>query len=260
MRSYLTNPLVKILALSSVLASAEAARPFPTASNPISKQALKVRGGWSPLEGVDSVAAITKLGLGAGTVTTISPSTVLDKIGIENVDPICLLLARRTGNIILTYFIVAYCLLCQDMSVSTAVGIGVLPTIVDLLKTLFDGTKHLGFHAEGQVVALIIFTIFSYLLLNDSFISKDDVLKLYSGWLILNGVLMGCFPKLACKAWGDIDAAGLSALQSFVSVWGIGILSVGTLTGFLATDMVATKAVALGAVPFLTKIVLSKLV
>jgi len=261
MRSYLTNPLVKILALASVLASAESARPFPTPSNPISEQALKTRGGWNPLDDLATTNAISKLGLGVGIATTLSSSSVLDKIGIENVDPICRLVARRIGGSILAFSIIAYCLHCHDISPSTAVGIACLPTIVELLKTLFDGThKDLGFPAEGQAIVLVITIIFSYLFLGESRISKDDVLNLYSAWLVLNGILMGYLPKLACKAWGDIDADDLHALQFFVSLWGFSLLSLGALTGFLATDIMNTKAVVLGAVPFLSKIILSKLV
>ena len=259
MRCNLSNLLARTLVLSSAISFAKAASPFPTPSNPLSHQALEVRGGWTHLDGMDTTKAIAKLGLAVGTATSLSTKTVLDKSGIEKVDPISLLIARRIGVIILSYSIVAYFLLSQNTSPSTAVGIACLPTIVELSKTLFDGThKDLGFPAAGQAIVAFITAIFSFSLLNESDFSNFNPLKIYSGWLVFNGVLMGCFPKLACKAWGDIDATGLSALQNFTSVWGFSLLSLGALSGFLATGMVTNKALALGALPFFSKLILSK--
>mmetsp|Transcript_13310 Transcript_13310/g.33493 ORF Transcript_13310/g.33493 Transcript_13310/m.33493 type:complete len:263 (-) Transcript_13310:100-888(-) len=259
MLSHPSFPLSKVLALSSVFTLAEAAAHFLIPSNPIGQKALELRGGWNPLDSVDTTNAITRLGLGLGAATTISTRTVLDELDIENVDPISLLVARRIGGSILNFFIIAYCVLCQGTSVATAVAMGSLVIVVELSKTLFDGTpKTLGFPALGQAIFLATTVLFSYAALNDTPIAKDDLLKIWSGWVLLNGVLMGCFPKLACKTWGDIDASDLSALQSFVSYWGFSLLSVGVLTGLLTTDLPVTQAVGLGAVPFLTKIVLSK--
>merc|ERR1712087_367665 len=140
MRCCLSNPLlVTVLVLSSILASAEATRPFPASNNPISHKALNVRGGWTPLDGIDVAKALPKIGLGMGTATALSTKTVLDKIGVEEVDPMSLLVARRIGAVLLNYSIIAYYLQCQDASVPTAVGLGVLPVIVELTKGLFDG-------------------------------------------------------------------------------------------------------------------------
>lgn len=261
MRYYLSNLLVQTLILSSAISFAAAARPFPTPSNLLSQKALEVRGGWTPLDGVDTTKVITKLGLAVGTATALSSKTVLDKSGIENVDPISLLVTRRIGGIILSFSIASYFLLFHDASASTAVGIACLPTIIELSKTLFDGThKDLGFPAAGQAIVLVITACFSFSLLSDSDFSKDNLLKIYSGWLLFNGLLMGCFPKLACKAWGEIDATSLPVLQQFTSLWGFGILSLGTLSGFLATGVMTNKALTLGAIPFISRLVLSKFV
>ena len=48
MRCYLSNLLVQTAVLSLAVASAMAASPFPTGSNPLTRQALELRGGWTP--------------------------------------------------------------------------------------------------------------------------------------------------------------------------------------------------------------------
>merc|ERR1712194_556914 len=137
--------------------------------------------------------------------------------------------------------------------------------IIDLSKTLFDGThKELGFPAAGQVFVLMVSSTFSFLFLNANSpllsSSKDTLLlKIYAGWLLTNGVLMGCFPKLACQAYGEIDASGLPVLQYFVSLWGFSLLSLGTLSGCLGTGiMTIEKALAVSALPFCSRFILSK--
>lgn len=258
------------------MSSAKAvSRPFLSAqksSDPLTTRqaALDLRGGggggcWiSALDGVGATKTITTgIGLAAGTATTISTRTVLKKFfGVENLDPISLLTARRIGVTILSFSIASYFLLIHNASPSTAVGIACLPTVVELSKTLFDGTPaDLGFPAAGQAIVLLITSIFGVSFLNDnSHLSKDALLKIHSGWLLSNGVLMGCLPKLACKAWGDIDATGLEVLKYYVSMWGFGLLSLGTLSGCLANGMVTSKALAVGALPFLSKLILSKFV
>ena len=174
MSCYLIKLLVQTLVFSSAISSADAARPFLTPRNLLHQQALKVRGGWT--EG-DTTKAITKLGLIAGTATSLSAKAVVDKSNIENVDPVSLLVIRRTGVSLLTFSIISYFLLFQDASAFTAVGISCLPVNVDLCKTLFDGTpKDLGFPAAGQVLVLFVNAILGFLLLNDSPFSKDTVL------------------------------------------------------------------------------------
>uniref|UniRef100_A0A7S3VEX2 Uncharacterized protein n=1 Tax=Chaetoceros debilis TaxID=122233 RepID=A0A7S3VEX2_9STRA len=311
MRCYLSNPPLVVkasLILSSILvSSAEAAitRPFPNVTpsnrNPIRQKALNVRGGggWNnPLDhGVDFNAAIAKalpkLGLGLGTATALSTTTVLDKyigIDLETVDPMSLLVARRIGASLLHYSIIAYFLQCHDdatwcsVSVPTAVGLGALPIIVELAKGLFDGTirKEFGVSWELQALYIFAFIAFSYSFLNvnnESFIESflpmemEMLLKMYSAFLILNGVFVGCFTKLACTFWGNIDTTdttdpGLlstSTLPTFVSIWGFIIISVGTLVGCLSmtstidSSMTTTKALALGTVPFLGKLIVNKL-
>ncbi|KAL7544289.1 hypothetical protein ACHAWF_007680 [Thalassiosira exigua] len=268
----LSNLLVHALVLLSGIVASTKASPFvprSTPSNPLSpqtQQALgKLRGGGLELCAVDSAKAITKLGLVVGTATTLSTKTVLDKSGIDDVDPIGLLVARRTGLFILSYSIAAYFLLVQDASAPTAVGIGSILNSIELSRTLFDGEhKELGFPAAGQAIVLIVNSILSYSLLNDGssdLMSKDAALKLFCWWNVLNGMFLGCFPKAACKAWGDIDAASLLTLQKFVSVWGFSLVSFGALSGLLATDDMSTgKALALCALPFLCRLALSKFV
>lgn len=259
MRSYLSKLLVQAMFLSLAITSTKAASPFPSSSNPLTRQALEFRGGWAPLDGATTAKAVTKLGLLVGTTTSLSAKTVLDKSGIENIDPMSVLTVRRTGGVILSFSIVAYFLLFQDASVPTAVGISTLPVIVDLYKTLFDGThKELGFPAAGQAIVLFAFAIFSFLFLNDSPLSEDTLLKVYSGFILSHGVLMGCFPKLACKTYGNMDANGLNVLQNFVSLWGFSLLSLGTLSAFLSTGMMTNKALALSALPFFSRFVFSK--
>uniref|UniRef100_A0A6S8ZHK7 Uncharacterized protein n=1 Tax=Chaetoceros debilis TaxID=122233 RepID=A0A6S8ZHK7_9STRA len=299
MRCYLSNPPLVVkasLILSSILvSSAEAAitRPFPNVTpsnrNPIRQKALNVRGGggWNnPLDhGVDFNAAIAKalpkLGLGLGTATALSTTTVLDKyigIDLETVDPMSLLVARRIGASLLHYSIIAYFLQCHDdatwcsVSVPTAVGLGALPIIVELAKGLFDGIhKEFGYSWELQALVLFVFIAFSYSFLNESFVESyvpmemEMLLKMYSAFLILNGVFVGCFTKLACKTWGNVNTdtaePGLSTLPTFVSIWGFSIISVGTLVGCFTIDnsMTTTKALALGTAPFLGKLIVNKL-
>jgi len=261
MISYLSKKVLvqAMLLLTLAIASTKAARPFPSSSNLVTRQALDLRGG-----GTTTAKAITTLGLVVGTTTSLSAKTVLDKSGFENIDPVSLLTTRRIGNDILSFSIVAYFLLFQKTSASTAVGISTLPTIIDLSKTLFDGTpKELGFPAASQVYVLFVFSTFNFLFLNDYsplLSSKDTLLlKIYSGWLLTNGVLMGCFPKLACQVYGDFDASSLPVLQYFVSLWGFSILSLGTLSGCLASGMMTTeKALAVSALPFCTRFIVSK--
>lgn len=266
MRSFLSNLLVKTLVLSSALASADAASPFPTASSPISHKALLVRGGFNPLDGVDTAKTLSKIGLGAGTATALSTKTVLDKLGIGNVDPVSLLVGRRIGGAILQFAIAAYFLECQGSSASTACALAFLPSMVELSKTLFDGTpKELDFPAEGQAIVLAVSSYFFYAFLNNP---SDDLFKISAGWQLLNGVFFAFFPKNAIKFWGDSgDAApkskkdataSLLTTQKFVSVWGFSLISTGILTGLLGTDMATTKALTYGAIPFLAKIILSK--
>jgi len=249
-----------MLLLTLAIASTKAASPFPSSSNPVTRQALELRGGG----GTTTAKALTTLGLVVGTTTSLSAKTVLDKSGSNKIDGVSILTTRRTGGAILSFSLVAYFLLFQQTSASTAVGISVLPTIIDLSKTLFDGThKELGFPAAGQVFVLIVSSIFSFFFLNDNsplLSSKDTLLlKIYSGWLLANGVLMGCFPKLACQAYGEFDASGLPVLQYFVSLWGFSLLSLGTLSGCLASGMMTTaKTLAVSALPFCSKFLVSK--
>ena len=291
MRCYRSNLLLAkaFLVLSSILAaSAEAARPFPTPSNPIGGRrrhkastaaasvALGVRGGWNPLEGVDAAKVLPKLGLGIGTATSLSTKTVLDKLLLfakeeettAAVDPMSLLVARRIGAFLLNYSVVAYFLQCRDASVPTAVGLGTLPIVVELAKGLFDGVhEELGYSAWPQALCLVVFFAFGYLFLHndDSFVpvETETLLKIYSVFMILNGIFLGCFTKLACKMWANIDttaaAGGSSFLPSFVSLFGFCFVSVGTLAGCFATDMSNTNALALGTVPFLGRLVVNKL-
>jgi len=250
-----------MLLLTLAIASTKAASPFPSSSNPVTRQALELRGGGG---GTTTAKALTTLGLVVGTTTSLSAKTVLDKSGFNKIDPVSILTTRRTGGAILSFSLVAYFLLFQQTSASTAVGISVLPTIIDLSKTLFDGThKELGFPAAGQVFVLIVSSTFSFLFLNENsplLSSKDTLLlKIYAGWLLTNGVLMGCFPKLACQAYGEFDASGLPVLQYFVSLWGFSLLSLGTLSGCLGTGMMTTeKALAVSALPFCSRFIVSK--
>jgi len=205
--------------------------------------------------------AFTALGLAVGTTIALSTKTVLDKSGFKDIDPMSTLTTRRIGVSILNFSLAAYFLVFQDSSASTAMGISCIPLIVELSKTLFDGThKELEIPAEGQAIVLIVTAIFSYLFLNDSPISAETVLRIYSGWAILNGMLMGCFPKLACKTYGNMDASSLAVLQSIVSLWGFGILSLGTLSGCLSTGMMTNKALVVSAIPFISRFIVSKFV
>uniref|UniRef100_A0A6S8YSN6 Uncharacterized protein n=1 Tax=Chaetoceros debilis TaxID=122233 RepID=A0A6S8YSN6_9STRA len=281
--------------------------PMSSNRNPIrqNSKALNVRGGggWNmnPLDGVgvNFNAAkgalpklLPKLGLVASSAMALSTSTVLDKyipgIDLETVDPMSLLVARRIGVTLLHYSIIAYFLQCHDdatwCSVPKAVGLGALPIIVELAKGLFDGTirKEFGVSWELQALYIFAFIAFSYSFLNvnnESFIESflpmemEMLLKMYSAFLILNGVFVGCFTKLACTFWGNIDTTdttdpGLlstSTLPTFVSIWGFIIISVGTLVGCLSmtstidSSMTTTKALALGTVPFLGKLIVNKL-
>mmetsp|Transcript_61612 Transcript_61612/g.70817 ORF Transcript_61612/g.70817 Transcript_61612/m.70817 type:complete len:268 (-) Transcript_61612:160-963(-) len=251
-----------MLLLTLVIASTKAASPFPSASNPVTRQALELRGGGG---GTTTAKALTTLGLVVGTTTSLSAKTVLDKSGFQKSYPVSILTTRRIGGAILSFSLVAYFLLFQQTSASTAVGISVLPTIIDLSKTLLDGThKELGFPAAGQVFVLMVSSTFSFLFLNDNSpllsSSKDTLLlKIYAGWLLTNGVLMGCFPKLACQAYGELDASGLPVLQYFVSLWGFSLLSLGTLSGCLGTGMMTTeKVLAVSALPFCSRFIVSK--
>mmetsp|Transcript_65611 Transcript_65611/g.77120 ORF Transcript_65611/g.77120 Transcript_65611/m.77120 type:complete len:260 (+) Transcript_65611:68-847(+) len=257
MRCSLSNLLVQTIFISSVIASTHAARPFPTTRNPLTQQAIiDLRGGG----GLATTKVITKLGLAVGTTTALSAKTVLEKSGIENADPMNLLLTRRIGESILQFSIVAYFLLFQDASVYTALGIACIPVVVEMCKTLFDGThKALGFSASGQIICLVISATFGFLFLNDSRqLSKDTLLKIHSGFLLSNGVLMGCFPKFACKFWGQMDVTDVSVIEKFISLWGFSYISIGTLSGCLATDMTTSKALGFGALPFVSRFVLSK--
>uniref|UniRef100_A0A6S8YPC1 Uncharacterized protein n=1 Tax=Chaetoceros debilis TaxID=122233 RepID=A0A6S8YPC1_9STRA len=275
--------------------------PMSSNPNPIrqNSKALNVRGGggWNmnPLDGVgvNFNAAITKalpkllpkLGLAASTAMALSTNTVLDKYipgididYIETVDPMSLLVARRIGASLMHYSIIAYLLQCHDdatwcsVSVPTAVGLGALPIIVELAKGLFDGIhKEFGYSWELQALVLFVFIAFSYSFLNESFVESyvpmemEMLLKMYSAFLILNGVFVGCFTKLACKTWGNVNTdtaePGLSTLPTFVSIWGFSIISVGTLVGCFTIDnsMTTTKALALGTAPFLGKLIVNKL-
>jgi len=205
--------------------------------------------------------AFTALGLAVGTTIALSTKTVLDKSGFKDIHPVSTLTTRRIGGSILSFSLAAYFLVFQDASASTAIGISCIPWIVELSKTLFDGThKELEIPAEGQVFVLVVTAIFSYLFLNDSPISAETVLRIYSGWTLLNGVLMGCFPKLACKTWGNMDAGGMAVLQSIVSLWGFGIISLGALSGCLSTGMMTNKALVVSAIPFISRFAISKFV
>lgn len=256
---------MKALFLSSAVCFSEAARPFPSSINPITRQALELRGGWTPLEGVTTAKTVTTLGLAFGTTTVLSTKSVLDKSGIEDMDPMGVLVTRRIGVSILSFSIAAYCLVFQDASASTAVGVSCIPIVVEIFKALFDGVhKELGFPAEGQVVVGLVFAVFSFLFLNDSPLSKDALLKINSGWLLLNGVLMGCFPSLALKTYGGMEDSDSRLmflnLKYIVSLWGFSLLSFGALSGCLATGMMPTKALALSTLPFLSRFAVSKFV
>jgi len=228
--------------------------------------ALKIRGG-----SITAAKAATALGLAVGATTALSTNTVLDKYGgiQEDMDPMGVLTTRRIGGSILSFSIAAYCLVFQNSSPSTAVGLSCVPLFIEIFKALFDGVhKELGFPAEGQVVVGLSFVAFSYLFLNDStsFLSKDTLLKIHSGWLLFHGVLIGCFPSLALKTYGGMDDASATSnkmvLQSVVSVWGFSLLSMGALSGFLATDIIVStnKALAWSTLPFLFRFLSSKFV
>jgi len=267
---YLSSLQMKAMFLSSVaLSFSEAARPIPSSSNPIARgRALELRGGggWNPLVdgATTAIKSATALGLAVGTATALSTETVLDKCGVvENMDPMGVLTTRRIGGSILSFSIAAYLLAFRDATASTAVGVSIFPLILELSKALFDGThRELGFPAEGQVMVLFSFVAFSFLFLNDSspISSKDTLLKIHSGWLLFHGVLMGCFPSLALKTYGGMDTASsgsITVLQSVVSLWGFSLLSIGALSGCLATGMTTTKALALSALPFISRLVFS---
>mmetsp|Transcript_11419 Transcript_11419/g.12943 ORF Transcript_11419/g.12943 Transcript_11419/m.12943 type:complete len:182 (-) Transcript_11419:411-956(-) len=133
-----------MLLLTLAIASTKAVSPFPSSSNPVTRQALELRGGGGG--GTTTAKALTTLGLVVGTTTSLSAKTVLDKSGFNKIDPVSILTTRRIGGAILSFSLVAYLLLFQQTSASTAVGISVLPTIIDLSMTLFDGThKELDF-------------------------------------------------------------------------------------------------------------------
>uniref|UniRef100_A0A7S3QFX6 Uncharacterized protein n=1 Tax=Chaetoceros debilis TaxID=122233 RepID=A0A7S3QFX6_9STRA len=289
--------------------------PMSSNRNPIrqNSKALNVRGGggWNmnPLDGVgvNFNAAkgalpklLPKLGLVASSAMALSTSTVLDKyipgIDLETVDPMSLLVARRIGVTLLHYSIIAYFLQCHDdatwCSVPKAVGLGALPIIVELAKGLFDGTIRKEFGVSWELQALYIFAFiafsYSFLNVNESFVNEasfvpimemEMLLKMYSAFLILNGVFLGCFTKLACTFWGNTDidtdtnidttdTTGLSstsALPTFGSIWGFSLISVGTLVGCLTStidnnNMTTTKALALGMAPFLGKLIVNKLI
>jgi len=251
MRCYLSNLLVQTAVLSLAVASAMAASPFPTGSNPLTRQALELRGGWTP-----DAKDVAKLGLAVGTATTLSTKTVLEKTGNGNLDPMSVLVARRIGGSILNYSVVAYLMLSQNASASTAAGVGCIILVVDLAKTLFDGThKELGIPAEGQAMVLFITAILSHLLINDS--GGGNLMKICSGWWITNGVLMGVFTKLALNLYGDkVDAP--PDLEYITSLWGFSIISCGTLLACLDNGMVTEKALGIGALPFLLRLAVSK--
>ena len=228
-----------------------AANPFPTQSNPLTRQALELRGGWTP-----DAKDVAKLGLAVGATTALSTKTVLEKIGKGNLDSMSVLTVRRIGGSILNYSVAAYLMLSQNASATTAIGVGATILIIELAKTLFDGThKELGIPAEGQAMVLFTTAIFSHLLINDS--GGDNLMKIYSGFTIANGLLMGIFTKLALKLYGDkVDAT--KDLECIVSLWGFAVLSWGTLVALLDNGMATEKALGLGVLPFLLRLAVIK--
>ena len=256
MRCYLSNLLVPTIVLSLAVASAMDANTFPSQSNPLTRQALELRGGWMTPDAKD----VAKLGLAVGTATTLSTKSVLEVTGNGNLDPMSVLTVRRIGGLILNYSVAAYLMLSQiNASASTAVGVGSIVTVVELAKTLFDGThKELGIPAEGQVIVLFITAIFSQLLINNDS-GGGNLMKIYSGWSITNGVLMGVFAKLAIALYGSkVDAP--PDLVCIVSLWGFSLISWGTLMALLDNGMATEKALGLGALPFLFRLAVSKFV
>merc|ERR1712165_626780 len=98
-----------------------------------------------PVDTVAASKAFTKLGLAFGATAAFSSKKVAEKSGVKDIDPMSLLVVRRIGVAILSYSIAAYFLLFEDASAATAVGLSGIPPVIELYKTLFDGThKELG--------------------------------------------------------------------------------------------------------------------
>jgi len=216
------------------------------------------------LDGIDglttSTSFITALGLAIGTTASLSTEKLLARSGIGAVDPTSLLVARRIGVTVLGYSIAASCVVFFGTSGYTAVALSSLFPAIELYKTLFDGTQiDLGFPSEGQVLLLFVNIFFLVGLLVDdesSFLSKDTVLRIHSGWFLLNGTVLGFFPKPACQAWGLSDVSDV--LRKFVSVHGFNIGALGILSACLSAGMDATKAITYGGIALVSSLAAGK--
>lgn len=157
--------------------------------------ALSVRGGAGPIDPTILAKWTTGINIVNSIYTYLLPDMIRELYANMPYSPLSDLIFQRHGTAMLACTLPAYCLLFQETSVETAVGVSTLPFIIDLVRSeLAEEPEKLGWPKYAQLVPIPFAAVTCYGCLN----SKDwahAAMKIYSVWLGLTGLLAGFAPE-----------------------------------------------------------------
>jgi hypothetical protein len=207
---------------------------------------LAVRGGAGPIDPQALAKWTTGMNLVNSIYTYLLPDKVREVYKIPY-SPLSTLIFQRHGIVLLACTLLAYCLLFQETSVETAVGVSTLPFIIDYARSELAGEpKKFGWGPmHSQLVPLAFAAVTCYGCLN----SKDwanTTMKVYSVWLAMNGVLAGFAPDSFEMLW----YVKLTDIQKHGFQWrGFFLLDYAVYIGCLAWGVAPMKALGYAWVP-----------
>jgi hypothetical protein len=207
--------------------------------------ALVVRGGAGPIDPQALAKGTTGMNLVNSIYTYLLPEKVREVYKIPY-SPLSDLIFQRHGVVMLACTLVAYCLVFQETSVETAVGVSTLPFIIDYARSELAGEpEKFGWPKYSQAVPLSFAAVTGYGCLN----AKDwanAAMKVYSVWLAMNGILAAFAPESFAMLW----YVKLTDIQNHGFQWrGFFLLDLAVYIGCLAWGVAPTKALGYAWIP-----------
>jgi hypothetical protein len=211
---------------------------------------LAVRGGAGPIDPTLLAKWTTGINLVNSIYTYLLPGKIRELYANMPYSPLSDLIFQRHGTALLAGTCAAYCLLFQETSVETAVGVSTLPFIIDLIRSeLAEEPETFGWPKYAQLAPLAFATVACYGCLN----SKEwanTAMKVYSVWFGITGLQAAFAPDSFSKLWNVKFMSTLTDIQKHsFQWWGFFLMGYAVYVGCLAWGVAPMKALGYGWVP-----------
>jgi hypothetical protein len=211
--------------------------------------ALSVRGGAGPIDPKALAKWTTVMNLMNSIYIYLIPDKARELYKIPY-SPLSDLIFQRHGLVILACMLPAYCLLFQETSVETAVGVSTVPFIIDLIRSeLAEEPERFEWPKYAQLVPLAFAAVTCYGCLN----SKDwanTAIKVYSVWFGITGLQAAFAPTSFSKLWNIKFLSTMTAIQKHgFQWWGFFLLDYAVYVGCMAWGVEPMKALGYAWLP-----------